>query len=225
MPPRGMSIDTSVVLNAPLWHPDLSISPFTSKPPNPVVCTVTGGATRTKQGWYLDAVNGKISVAGNIAPVGLTDRTIETWVKPDSVNYGAPGYFISWGDYSDTHHMWSLIAAGNPGIWKIFTASLYYSSTKRVIADWQHLVVTLTAAIRTLKFFVGTPNSPDVQYGGDILLPVDINTSNGTVIIGDRPTLPAGGIGATIDNIKITNGVMSASQGERDRLATKWRYK
>ena len=82
LPPRKPIIDTSLVFDAPLWHPGLAVSPFLSKNSGTVhTCTVTG-ATWGSQGRTFDGIDDNINLGDPAAMEGLAEGTISMWFKP-----------------------------------------------------------------------------------------------------------------------------------------------
>lgn len=81
---KGILVDSSLVLDAPLWHPDLSLSPFLTKDPYQHSCTVTG-ATWGPQGRTFNG-DGDFIDCGNQTALQITgDITLEAWVMFDDI--------------------------------------------------------------------------------------------------------------------------------------------
>ena len=83
--PRGFVRDNFLQLYVPLWHPELKDSPFLSKDPNAISCTVTG-AVWGSQGRTFDGSDDHIACTNNsIFNYTSENFSVEFWIKPDTL--------------------------------------------------------------------------------------------------------------------------------------------
>jgi len=96
------------VFYAPLWRPDLGVSPFKSLDRNGHVCTVTE-AGWGYQGYTFDGTNDKITIPNHAALVTATDKmTVIGWVKPTAIDQA--GGIFTLDDVNTNHKGYNLYA-------------------------------------------------------------------------------------------------------------------
>ncbi len=212
LPPRGIIIDSSLALYAPLWHPDLSLSPFVSKDPHVSSFNVSGGAVWTRQGYSFDGINGRILATSNMGISGAAARTVIIWVKQTDVT-GEQAFF-RWG------------TSGNGST---FGVGMSAASGKIKFMGWgtADFDTAFTPVINVWYCYAAVYDGTSVTIYRDVIADAPVvsvlNTVNAPLNIGDQglasqPT--KGGIG---EIIAYTRAFVPAEL-QTISLATKWRY-
>lgn len=205
-----------LVLYAPLWHPELSGTPFLSKDLNAHTCTVTG-ATWTSLGRSFNGTSDYVN-CGSGASLNLTDAvTVEAWVKPAVAN--APHTIVFKDDYTDNYALWlrsavdeqfSFRVANTEGSW--IRAGNYQANV------WYHIVGTYNKD--------GGTNNVKLYVNG-----VVIGQMTGTgAITTNSDNLLIGYIGSSswfkglVGEVRIYNRALSLAEIQHNYNTTKWRY-
>jgi len=202
-----------LVLYAPLWHPELSGSPFLSKDLNAHSCTVTGAT------W------------------GITGRTFDG--ADDFIDCGSDitishtGSLVCWFKYPADASTRVLIANGNLSTDRD-GYTLYISATDTLAFQY----ASAAAVINTTAIATTTTqwNLVCVTWDGTNIIPY-LNGTAGTTLsqtIDNAITNPLriGRAGAGTDyygkgqigEVAVFNRALSAIEVQNLRLATKWKY-
>ena len=204
-----------LALYAPLWHPELSGSPFISKDLNATSCTVTGavwGITgRTfvsTSSQYIDCTNGaSLDIQGVI--------TIEAWVN---VSAFGDKVIVSNYDAGAANCQYQLkLGAGKNLLYDIATGGQEEMiSTGTIDTGWYY--VAAVNDLSNVHFYINgvldsspaTAKTPPATRG---------NTSIGRG--GSYNGLYLDGI---VGEVRIYTRILTASEIARNYQATKWRY-
>ncbi len=215
-----------LVFYAPLWHPELSISPFISKDLNAHSCTVIGatwGATgRTAAGGddYIDCGKGvALSLTGAL--------TIEGWAQVTSIaayntflaNFNA---LLTQGQY--------LLRSTNTGYLQFYQIAgansvLVTGTTRQLTANtWVHVAVTRTSATGTITLY--TNAVADATTGTSTAASICSDVNRGNTCIGRAGDYAGAGeyLNGIHGEYRIYNRALSLAELTRNRDATKWRY-
>lgn len=224
LPKKGILVDSSLVFNAPLWHPHLSLSPFTSKPPNPLVCTVTG-ATWGLQGRTFDGDDLIDMGAPSSVELGLKDLTILAWVrtnntaiyppilcKADGCNWNGYDLYIdnagkivvSMHDGTDSYYVTGTTDIRSASVWK-FVGGV-------IDRDTEGNCNTFLSGVNDTASKTGT--LADV---GDVTFPTR------TLRLG-KFTIDARWWNGLMGKVLLSFRVLTLLEIQRIYLATKWRY-
>ncbi len=223
LPPRRYRVESNLLLDAPLWHPDLSISPFLTKDPTHHSCTVTGAVWGTT-GRTFDAVDDKIAlpVAVYQAFANTNDFTIELWAYIETTPDGG---FVYWASKN--------IVSNQPSIQFYVNANRTVSATVRHTAGdsvqntftsaaqavgWHQLVLKWEAATHKLYLDIDGVNSGSDATNILTFAKTDFDLAN----IGSGKT--GASYGEKIGEVRIYSRLLSISEVMQNYLATKWRY-
>ena len=219
--PRGC------VLYAPLWAPGLSGPVFKSVDAYGHTCTVTG-ALWTPDGRLFDEVDDKLSIphATSIDNVFTGGGTLVAWINPASdggnnqahIAIKASGWF--WNIQSEaagyTKSRLYIWRVGDDGYWDLVDAVIPLNS-------WSHFAITYDADL--------VANNPIFYFNGAVTAntegqaPTDVmgDDSGDDLYIGNR----ADGLRSwdnLIGEFWGYNRILSVSEINAIRNATKWRY-
>ncbi len=219
------------VFYAPLWRPDLASSPFTSKPPNPLVCTVAG-AVWSNQGYILAGGDDYITIPN---PPSLDfERTspfsVTQWFKRTATNSGgqlackqltAPSYqgwytYVHGANYTLGFVLRSDTVTAN--YLQVDSTPTYTNNL-----SWICLTVTYDGS-STAAGVVLIVDGAVIADGDtfDALTGTTLNTA--PFNIGARNDVPGWAGGGTFGDVIIHNRVLSLAEAKNLRLATMWRY-
>lgn len=209
--PPFKTLDSGLVLYAPLWAGELSGVSFNSKDINKHLCTVTG-ALWTPQGRKFDGVDDHIAVADSaLWDFGTGDFTVEVWIKK------AANTNVIWGlSPYDTRFD---LACSNLifGIYDAVAATWYpWNDVSLALSTWGHLAFKRESQVMSLAL------------NGVFSATTYANTTN--IANKDGVALAASGIGGnepftgTIGEVQIYNRALTAVEIQYIYLATKWRY-
>jgi hypothetical protein len=227
---RSFIRDSSLALYLPLWHPDLSVSPFLSKDLNAHSCTVTG-ATWGNQGRTFDGIDDVI----NCGSAAILDTafggdttgayTYEWWAK-NTIDGPSRGQLVKgvdptfWG-------MWTADAAGSLNLyWEIKvtgeTNDLFvYWTIGDVSTSFNHFMLTGS----------GRAAAGWTLYKNNSLVSMNINSNTLSSNVGntaDDLFAPGRAWGASgyFKGIEGEVWVYNRAKtlAESNYLATKWRY-
>jgi hypothetical protein len=216
LPKKGIIVDSSLVLYAPLWHPHLSLSPALSKDKNQHVLT-NYGSVWTLRGRSFDGTDDYVSVP-TLTGRGTDVRfTIEVWINPARITgkqlilgkneWWRPGLFLS-GNKLYAHVRRS---SDNVDFEVLGVTSLS-------VNNFYHLVATLNVNdASSLKIYL---NGQLEKQGGSIGSAVyEIIDS---FIGGWAPE--AKWYQGLIGEVRIYNRALIVTEIQQNYLATKWRY-
>ena len=217
LPPRGIIL-SGLVLYAPLWHPDLSLSPFKTKDPFQHSGTVTS-AVWTPQGRTFDGLWDEIvlpAAAGVMSGAG----TLAFWFKYDS-SVGAVDDRILLAKRTaaaGTNYQISISVAapGNRGV-SLYTGgaqqnSLYFPT----VGQWEYLSFRRTSATS----IIFAANCVD-----KFTFTLDWGAGTGaTLAIGNMTNLGDYPVKGTFGDVLGSNLTLTSTEDQRIYLATKWRY-
>ncbi len=211
--------DPSLVFYAPLWHPGLSMSPFLSRDLNRHSCTVYG-ATWGSQGRSFDGMDDRIHLASvSNLPVGSTARTIIAWIK--LTDYATTNSFVRYGRESVPNGgMWGFYTEPTPYNTKL-TLGTYgddvYANTNVPLGSWQQGAASWAGGTSPVNFYLNAIPDGSPSFAGTI------NTASSAVNIGADLSLTVF-LKGSIGEILLYNRALTASEIQRNYLATKWRY-
>ncbi len=226
---RRFIFDNSLVLYAPLWHPELTGSPFLSKDLNAFSCAVTG-ATWGSQGRTFDGTDDLIVTSANIGISGNAPLTIIAWVKPaaESLVTNKIANIVGWG-WADGGATDPATACGcslatfgwdGAGHWKLWLpATTTPSTTIHLAADiWYCLGATYDGTT-----IVNYNNGAADGSGAPSVTP---NFANTPVYIGRKLGVAADRLWlkGTGGEVFIYNRALTAAEILRSYNSTKWRY-
>lgn len=205
-----------LVFYAPLWHPELSGSPFLSKDLNVHTCTVYG-ATWTSLGRSFNGTSDYVD-AGNAVSFDLTEAiTVEAWVYLTAYN-AAGSIVISKGYYSLVTG-WTLLITSVGQVqfcingWQTKVATF---PTNLSLNTWYHLVGTYDR--EKIKVYVNTVK------GTDYSLTEAIATNTQKVMIGTRYTGSGYWHFGRVGEARIYNRALSLAEIQHNYNATRWKY-
>ena len=220
LPPRKGVFDSFLVLYAPLWHPQLSVSPFTSlNPGTQHSCTVTG-ATWGPTGRAFDGVDDLIN-PGRPASLLITgDLSILCWVKVNNLTANQ----IIIGQHS---------AAGYTGLYalmvRVTTGKIFFyrgngvnaevsvnGNVSLVAGTYYHLALTVSGV--TVRSYVDAVLDMDGNHGAVTV------TDAGTDIRIGYPKYLSEGLNGTLGEVWLYNRLLSIGEIQQTYQATKWRY-
>lgn len=158
--------------------------------------TTTPIAGQIGQGFYFDGTNTSVTSGSNVNISGADSRTMTAWTYQDTV---ADGVILSLGSGSDA----SLSAIICLGTWYFngYGTGDVITATN-CTAGWHHHVVTYNGT--TITYYLDGENIGS----GDVAL----NTTLGTAIVGARPDEGVARWTGIIDDVRIYNRVLSASE-------------
>jgi len=223
--PSRMNAPTNgLVVFAPLWHPELSGSPFNAwDVVNNTVraCTVTG-ATWDIQGRTFDgtddAINcGSPTALDNIGTAGDYTFSLVAWIKPSGLGENNQGrivdknkfYLRMEGEVGNTH---IALRTYNSTVAK----NAVSASNSTPIGSWSHVVAIYDGA--NLKTYVN-----EILVIGDATTGTLDNHATSDLRIGDGAS-SAVCFNGTIGEVLIYNRALSVSEVSNLYLTTKWRY-
>ena len=208
-------IPTGCVLYLPLWHPNLSGSPFNSIDPYGHTCTVTG-ATYSSAGRTFDGTNDVITCGTNPALL-VTNITAEVWIYAATT---MADFEIVFGNTaSNLEAGWAFLWNGN--IIRFYIK--HYSNNTAYIAltpddKWHHIIGTYDGA--TIKIFHDMVQGTDDTYGTGM----DYTGATGVMLGSPITGVNAYRFSSIIGEAGLYNRVLSASEMTHIYNATKWRY-
>lgn len=215
-------IKDGLVLYAPLWHPDLSVSPFTTIDSISHTATVSGAVWST-DGYTFDGISNFIDL-GNDASInfGTGDFTYSFWVKP-ATDTGTR-YIVSKGAYS-------TVAPG-------FTARQVSTSSMHImVADGtERVIYTLTGITSGSSYNIAAVvdragQVMSIYRGGALVDTISIASVTGSVDIADNLYLGrnsganADHYSGTIGDFQVYNRAFTPQEIEQIYNATRWRYR
>jgi hypothetical protein len=205
-----------LVLYAPLWHPELSGSPFLSKDLNAHTCTVTG-ATWGLQGRTFNGTSDYIDCGSNGVLFPSGDLTIEAWIQKNDalteagiVNCYASnkGYDLTiFGDNNFLFRYWA--SDGHAQLYAAFPAASPFA-----INTWFHLVVGRSGD--TLVGWVNCNALTPVAVTGTLVVPavsLRIGSQQGAQYLKGLE-----------GEVRIYNRALSLAEVQHNRNVTRWRY-
>lgn len=211
---RNFPID-GLVLYAPLWHPELNVSPFTSKDLNAHSCSVTG-ATWGIQGRTFDGVDDYIN-CGSAASLhfGGTAITVLAWLKPSALT---DEQIIKHRDILDAQ-------SGNWQFYLLANGGLYFNFWSGGVN--KEGLSTNTGFMSTTSF-----NFAGVTYDGSNIKHWHQGVQNGNAVAAtgtiDTVTFPvliaARYLAALIGEVYLYSRALSAFEILQIYLSTLWRY-
>ncbi len=212
-PGRDFIRDPSLVLDLPLYK--LDGASFMSRDAYGHLCVVTGALWRP-QGRDFDGNDDYIDCGGGIGlPIGNSDRTIELWVKPDTLANWT-GFFL-----------YGTLAAG--GAILFYTGSdgdrlllgrhglSVTSSLVLTTGVFQHIVATVSAGDQVNFSLDGQHAGPYTLSGIDTTLNVTYIGMGGGAC--DDPNMDG-----LIGEVRIYSRALTPLEIQHNYLATKWRY-
>lgn len=208
-----------LVLHLPLWHPELSGSPFLSKDLNPHTCTVFG-ATWTSLGRSFDGVNDYVNCGDALSLDITTAITIEAWINITA--YPAVSAHLAGRDDGTNRNFNLLLRLTAPtavvdfNVW-INNTPRGISSTSCSLATWYHLVATYNGAYENI-YKNGLLDATPIAYTGAI------DNDDVSFTTGCRAVLIDRDYNGLIGEVRIYNRALSAPEILHNYLATKWRY-
>ncbi len=210
-------IDSSLVFHAPLWHPDLSVSPFTTKDATKHSCTVTG-ATWGATGRTFDGGDDIID-CGTAPSLDITAAiTISGWLYPETTGGGTFGRFVC-----TTAEEWRIFMYASPAlrfdlIGAILGGKFVESNANSVpLNAWTHVAGTYNGTIQLI--YINGVVQTSTNTWTDTIVPV----SAGNLYIGNEPG-GTRGFDGLIGQVEVFNRALTAGEILHNYLATKWRY-
>lgn len=204
-----------LVLYLPLWHPELSGSPFLSKDLNAHSCTVYG-TTWGLQGRSFDGTDDYITIPWTDTSI-LTEATIELWISRASWALPASEEAITQiGDIYDvaTNAMY-LSFHKAVGVHFRRGNGNYLSYNAASEAPGFHKIdIVVTATTGTLYFDAVSKDFKSISSCGAV---------NNPLYIGIRESLAYDFTGL-IGEFRISNRAFSLTELLHNYQATKWRY-
>ncbi len=209
-----------LVLFIPLWHPELTGSPFLSKDLNAFSCAVTG-ATWGTTGRTFDGINDYIATGAFTAlDFGASDWTALVWAKitgtgvvdgeqtlfaKTGATWATPGKQLKWVEATTKFAF---------GAWGIGD---YAFNTAFPINIWHLVGVTFNDTTNLTSFFV------DAVADGSATVALTADNATHTLRIGfSGDILPMKGI---IGEVFLYNRALTVTEIQHILLATKWRYR
>ncbi len=213
-----------LVLYAPLWHPQLSGSPFNAwDVANGTVrsCTVIGATVWGIQGRTFDGTDDWISIP-NHATLNFTsqDFSVEVWFYLNQT--GSTRTLVSKGQNAIPRVGWLFRIPSNERIALYVaesgTSKAAFTAVDVIVATtWTHVVVTRTGTTILLykdgKVVANETNNTAT----------DIDASSDAVRVGAEAD-DEGDMLGIIGEVRIYNRVLTPLEVQRNYLATKWRY-
>jgi hypothetical protein len=180
--------------------------------------TLTNGPTYSTDGGgsiVFDGVDDYVSVSGITSPVGVSDFSIDVWVKLNSIPSSNPR-IISLGSDNNNYFNVGTYGGGSPGAYDTFWFEIkksgsYYggfwnSNRKYITGGWYNLVGTSINSSNTMNFYInGIPVSGTGVIGGGPSL-------YNTMLIGAHTLPPYQSLNALIPEIKYYNRALSPSE-------------
>jgi hypothetical protein len=180
--------------------------------------TLTNGPTYSTDGGgsiVFDGVDDYVSVSGITSPVGVSDFSIDVWVKLNSIPSSNPR-IISLGSDNNNYFNVGTYGGGSPGAYDTFWFEIkksgsYYggfwnSNRKYMTGGWYNLVGTSINSSNTMNFYInGIPVSGTGVIGGGPSL-------YNTMLVGAHTLPPYQSLNALIPEIKYYNRALSPSE-------------
>ncbi len=217
---RRFIFDNSLVFYAPLWHPELTGSPFLSKDLNAVSCAVTG-ATWGIQGRNFDGTDDYIAITRHASFTQTTALTVMFWTKVDDKT--AYQVVFAFGAFSPNTNTGDVRVQAN-------NFDTYYNrlagevsgklgTTVINTAFWYHVTVVLQTSQFPLLYING------VAEGAETGTTQALGGVNWDLQIAKTPYSVADEFyDGTIGEVWDYNRVLTALEIQHNYLATKWRY-
>ncbi len=212
---KSKFVRQGLLFYAPLWHPELAGSPFTSKELGGITCTATGttwgttGRTFLGDGYYITLGTNPLSSLTN-----ANILSVEAWIyRYTDIRENIFGQDNTAGGLHIEIPIGGQLAALIPGTY------VYRSTTTPVsISAWHHIVYTRS----------GTGAGTHSGYVDNVLLEnADSNASNysavGTFILGRRAENSQSWNGI-IGELRIYNRVLSVTEVAQNYYGTRWKY-
>ena len=222
--PPFKTLDSGLVLYAPLWAGELSVSPFNSKDINKHVCTATG-ALWTPQGRTFDGVDDKIQTGATVAFNTNNIYTAIAWIYPTDYKVnGDPNCFLSFGTNTPTSGYMDEFSLR----WSAPNLNVRFANYAgdwtgvggvAPVNTWSCVVLVHDGVNDKVKIYVNGALGLDVAYTFDLL------TTTGVVTVGcENLTVPemffTGGIGEVL----VYKRELNPLEIQHNYLATRWRY-
>jgi len=213
----GPIIDESLVFHAPLWHPDLSVSPFTTKDATKHTCTVTG-ALWTPQGRTFVAATPSYISCGNSSLLNFTsgDFTLEMWEKTDSDGVQV---LLVRGIADATGYQFYLNTNRKPLLYTSQSGADQATYLTNSMSDsvWHHIIATRVGALVVIDVDGVTP----AQTSGTHINPT---TSTNNLVLGVHNNLTSSPFSGLQGEVRIYSRALTAGERIHNYLATRWRY-
>lgn len=220
-------IPDNLVLNAPLWHTESNVSPFTTKDVNEFACTVTDAAW-SSDGYDFDGTGDKIatSVAFINAFKGSANGTIIIWLNVGELNRANPLFYFGDSGTSSNLHELSIEADNTVRVLNKDGADHYRGTfNPSLSADtWYQLAFTVdptgnklywNSAVQTVSYTNGSAAS--AEFLDDL--------ANLDACVFGRHEIAAGAtFKGTEGEVQLYDRALSPTEILANYNATKWKY-
>jgi hypothetical protein len=189
--------------------------------------TLTNGPTFSDNSLVFDGTNDYVSVSGVSSPVGVSDFSVESWIKLESIPSGNPRV-VAIGSDSNNYFNLATYGGGSPGTYDTFwfeikkAGTLYggfhSSARKYETGKWYNLVGTFINSTNTPKFYINGISVAGSGVSGGA--PSVFNT----LLIATGTTTPSEVIDGYIPLVKLYNKTLTDSEIQQNYNATKSRF-
>ncbi len=218
---REMQIKSTLTLNAPIWHPHLRVTPYTTKPPNPVNMVPTGGVFGAR-GWTCDGDDRL-----NFGNLGLQIRTLILWISPAvGRDWVVGGGYMPIGIPDTSYRLAGGEISGgltNESFGILHDAGTLYrngitSGINFIGGTFYHIALVWDSdAVRYRAYVYAAEQTFSASGAGYIPLLTTTSFVIGNDGLGGNAQL-------TIGEVKISSVSFSPSDLNQHYLKTKWRY-